>query len=298
MFMSINLGTRGSKLAVAQAEIVAKRLRAIDPSLVINIKKITTTGDKDQRTSLSQIGGKGVFIRELEQALLDGKIDLAVHSFKDITSNITSGLEMCAFFSPESVCDVMVSRDNLSLDRLPPNARIGTGSMRRRALLSRIRPDFKFLDIRGNIDTRLSKLEMGFFDAIILSEAGLIRLGFQEKISWRFDPSHFYPAPGQGVIALEIRQSDNKVRDLCLKAGNENQRVISLAELSALTNLGFDCRTPFGVFTSATGGNLTMKGFYIDPLTDDFIEKSVSGPISLPVELGEKLSNMLLGRGI
>lgn len=298
MSMPINLGTRGSKLAIAQAEIVAKRLRAIDPSLAVNIVKISTTGDKDQRTSLSQIGGKGVFIRELEQALIDGTIDLAVHSFKDITSSLPSGLEMCAFFSPESVCDVMICRDDISLDRLPPNARIGTGSMRRRALLSRIRPDFKFSDIRGNIDTRISKLETGFCDAIVLSEAGLIRLGLQEKISWRFDPSHFYPAPGQGVIALEIRQADNKVRDLCLKAGNDSQRVISLAELSALTNLGFDCRTPFGVFTIAIGDKLTMKGFYIDPLTENFIEKSVSGPISLPVELGEKLSNMLLGRGI
>lgn len=133
MFMSIKLGTRGSKLALAQADIAAKRLRAADSSLNIEIVKIATSGDKDQRTSLSQIGGKGVFIKELEQALLDGVIDLAVHSFKDITSDIPSDLEMCAFFTPESVCDVLVSRDNLPLDKLPMNAVIGTGSMRRRA---------------------------------------------------------------------------------------------------------------------------------------------------------------------
>jgi hydroxymethylbilane synthase len=183
------------------------------------------------------------------------------------------------------------------LDKLPPNAVIGTGSMRRRALLSRLRPDIKFSDIRGNIDTRLSKLDKGFYDAIVLSEAGLIRLGLQQKISWRFDPSVFYPAPGQGVIALETRKSDSRVRDLCLKAGDDLQRIISLAELSALTSLGFDCRTPFGVFTNISGETLKMNGFYVDPLTDHFIEKSVSGSIFSPVELGKILSNNLLGRG-
>ncbi len=297
MLMSIKLGTRGSKLALAQADIAAKRLKAADSSLNIEIIKIATSGDKDQRTSLSHIGGKGVFIKELEQALLDGAIDLAVHSFKDITSYIPSDLEMCAFFAPESVCDVLISRNNLSLDKLPINAVIGTGSIRRRTLLSRLRSDFHFSDIRGNIDTRLSKLENGLYDAIVLSEAGLIRLGLQEKISWRFDPSVFFPAPGQGVIAIETRKSDNKVRDLCLKAGDDLQRIVSLAELSALTSLGFDCRTPFGMFSKISGDMLEMKGFYVNPLTNQFVEKCVSGPISAPVDLGYKLSNQLLGRG-
>ena len=295
--MSMILGTRGSKLALAQADIAAMRLRAVDSSLNVKIVKITTSGDKDQRTSLSQIGGKGVFIKELEQALIDGTVDLAVHSFKDITSDIPSGLEMCAFFKPESVCDVLISRDNLSLGKLPQNAVIGTGSMRRRALLSRLRPDLKFSDIRGNIDTRLSKLDKGLYDAIVLSEAGLIRLGLEEKISCRFDPSIFYPAPGQGVIALETRKSDKRVRDLCLKAGDDLQRIISLAELSALTSLGFDCRTPFGVYSNISGDLLNMRGFYVNPLTNNFIEKSVSGPISSSVELGEKMGNKFLGRG-
>ena len=217
MFMSIKLGTRGSKLALAQADIAAKRLRAADSSLNIDIVKIATSGDKDQRTSLSQIGGKGVFIKELEQALLDGVIDIAVHSFKDITSDIPSDLEMCAFFTPESVCDVLVSRDNLPLDKLPMNAVIGTGSMRRRALLSRLRPDFQFSDIRGNIDTRLSKLKKGFYDGIVLSEAGLIRLGLQDKSHGVSIPQLSILLPAR-VIALETRKSDNRVRDLCLKA--------------------------------------------------------------------------------
>jgi hydroxymethylbilane synthase len=143
----------------------------------------------------------------------------------------------------------------------------------------------------------LSKLKKGFYDGIVLSEAGLIRLGLQDKISWRFDPSTFYPAPGQGVIALETRKSDNRVRDLCLKAGDGLQRIISLAELSALTSLGFDCRTPFGMFTNISGDMLEMKGFYVDPLTDQFVEKSVSGPMSASVDLGKELSNKLLGRG-
>ncbi|HEX2955363.1 MAG TPA: hydroxymethylbilane synthase [Chitinispirillaceae bacterium] len=297
MQKSIILGTRGSKLALAQADIAAERIRIVDPSLSIIIKKITTAGDRDLRTSLSKIGGKGVFIRELEQALLNNTIDVAVHSFKDITSSVPSGLEMCSFFSPESVCDVLISRENLAYDKLPHGARIGTGSMRRRVLLSRMRPDFQFLDIRGNIDTRLSKLNNGSLDAIVLSEAGLIRLGLQDKISWRFDPAIFYPAPGQGIITLEIRQSDTTIKNICLSAGDDDQRLISLAELSALTCLGFDCRTPFGVYTRASGNNLNMQGFYVNPFTGNFIEKSVSGPNTSYEELGKKLADILLERG-
>lgn len=288
------VGTRGSKLATAQANIAAGRLEQANPSCVVKLKTITTGGDRNQTGSLTEIGGKGLFIKELEQSLLDGTIDIAVHSFKDITTQVPPGLELCSFFRPESSCDVLISRGNMTLDQLPNGARIGTGSMRRRALLLRLRPDLEFVDIRGNIDTRMAKLNQGVYDGIILSEAGLIRLGLERKIAQRFDQHVFYPAPGQGVVALEVRRKDTEIRDFCLAAGDEDQRIKSLAELSMLSYLGFDCRTPLGVYTSLSNGNLSMRGFYVNPQTGDFIEQSANGPESAPEELGKELSRMFL----
>jgi hydroxymethylbilane synthase len=287
------IGTRGSKLALAQARIAAARLTRADPTLDIEMRVITTAGDRDRRARLADIGGKGVFIRELELALYDKTIDIAVHSFKDITAHLLSGLELAAFFAPESVCDVLVSRSNEPLARLPSNALIGTGSMRRIALLSRLRPDLRFAGIRGNIDTRLAKLDRGECDAIVLSEAGLIRLGLQSRITQRFDPRTFFPAPGQGVIALELRQED---RGRFEAAGDTAQRAISLAELSLLQCLGFDCRTPMGVHTYLSNNILTMSGFYITPGSNAYIERGASGPAHDPASLGRTMGDLLLER--
>jgi hydroxymethylbilane synthase len=285
------IGTRGSKLALAQARIAAARLTRVNQSLGVEPRVITTAGDRNRQARLSDIGGKGVFIRELEQALLDKTIDIAVHSFKDITAHLHPGLELAAFFTPESVCDVLVSRSNAPLAGLPPNALIGTGSMRRIALLSRLRPDLRFAGIRGNIDTRLSKLDRGECDGIVLSEAGLIRLGLQDRIAQRFDPRSFFPAPGQGVIALELRQEDRRRYEA---AGDADQRVISLAELSLLERLGFDCRTPMGVHTQLSNEVLCMSGFYIHPGSNVFIERSASGPAHDPAALGRVMGDLLL----
>jgi hydroxymethylbilane synthase len=216
-----------------------------------------------------------------------------VHSFKDITAHLLSGLELAAFFTPESVCDVLVSRSNAPLADLPLNALIGTGSMRRIALLSRLRPDLRFAGIRGNIDTRLVKLDRGECDAIVLSEAGLIRLGLQGRIAQRFDPRSFFPAPGQGVIALEVRQED-RVRFEA--AGDATQRTISFAELSLLQCLGFDCRTPMGVHTQLSNDILHMSGFYINPGSNATIECNASGPAYDPAALGRTMGGLLLER--
>jgi hydroxymethylbilane synthase len=289
----IVIGTRGSKLALAQARIAAARLTRVFPSLCVEQRVITTTGDQNRQARLSDIGGKGVFIRELEQALLDKTIDIAVHSFKDITAHLHPGLELAAFFTPESVCDVLVSRSNTPLAGLPQNALIGTGSMRRVALLSRLRPDLRFAPIRGNIDTRLVKLDRGECDGIVLSEAGLIRLGLHDRIAERFDPRTFFPAPGQGVIALELRQEDKGRYEA---AGDALQRVISLAEFSLLEHLGFDCRTPMGVHTQLSNDILHMSGFYIHPGSNAFIGRNASGPVHDPAALGRTMSDLLLER--
>jgi hydroxymethylbilane synthase len=285
------IGTRGSKLALAQARIAAERLSRVDPSLRVELRIITTEGDQKREARLTDIGGKGVFIRELELALLNKTIDIAVHSFKDITARLHRGLELAAFFAPESVCDALVSRSNAPLSGLPREALVGTGSMRRVALLSRLRPDLRFAGIRGNIDTRLSKLDRGEYDAIVLSEAGLIRLGLQDRIAERFDPRSFFPAPGQGVIALELRQED---RPRFETAGDDPQRIISRAELSLLEHLGFDCRTPLGVHTRLSNNVLHMSGFFIRPGLNLFIERSVQGPAHDPAVLGRTMGDLLL----
>lgn len=288
------LGSRGSKLALAQADITASRLKKVCSSLDIEIHKINTAGDRDQRASLSEIGGKGIFIKELEQALIEGTIDVAVHSFKDITSQMPKELELCAFFSPESICDVLISRNGLLLEQMPSGARIGTSSMRRKVLLSRKRADLCCVDIRGNIDTRISKMERGDYEGIILSEAGLIRLGMQKMISQRFDPKIFYPAPGQGVIALQGRKNDFDIKKICRAAGDEKQFNISIAEYTVLSSLGFDCTIAFGVYSCVHEEEISMKGFYVNPSTGNFFEQEVSGLQTDPERLGMVLSKKLL----
>ncbi|MBN1577531.1 MAG: hydroxymethylbilane synthase [Chitinispirillaceae bacterium] len=291
------IGTRGSRLARAQAAIVAQRLRHAAPHCEIEIRIVVTSGDRDRKSSLAEIGGKGIFIRELEGALLDGAIDIAAHSFKDVTTQLAPALALAGFLQPESVCDVMATRDNKPLEYLREGALIGTGSMRRKALLLRLRPDLRIAEIRGNIDTRLAKVERGDYDGIMLSEAGLIRLGLDDRIAVRFDPATFYPAPGQGVITLEVREDDGEIRELCAEAGDPPQLPVSTAELSLLEAVGFDCRTPLGIHTVVDASRILMRGFFVDPRDGRFREGRTEGPLSDPVPVGTAMAALLLQKG-
>jgi hydroxymethylbilane synthase len=291
----IILGSRGSKLARVQATIIAERLRKLFPDREIVTEFIVTSGDRDQKSQLAEIGGKGIFIRELEQALLAGSIDIAVHSFKDVTSNLAPSLVLAGFRTPESVCDVLITRSGGIMDALPHGAVIGTGSMRRQVLLQRLRPDLSVAALRGNIDTRLAKVESGSYDGIMLSEAGLIRLGLEQRISERFDPDTFYPAPGQGVITLETREDDAEMVAVARAAGDQSQYALSVAELSLLTTIGFDCRTPLGVHTVGENGIVTMRGFFVDESSGQFIEQTAQGPERDPAAVGKMMADLLLG---
>lgn len=293
----IVIGTRGSRLARAQADIVVSRIRERVPGCEPDIEIIVTSGDRDQKSHLTDIGGKGIFIRELEQALLDGRIDVAVHSFKDVTSRLAPSLTLGGFLAPESVCDVMVTHGNVPFDELPRGARVGTGSMRRKALLKRLRPDLSIEPVRGNVDTRLAKVERREYDAVMLSEAGLIRLGLEDSVAVRFDPSIFYPAPGQGVITLEMRENEGAIGELCALAGDEDQMTMSTAELALLNTIGFDCRTPLGIHTTSDGTMLHMSGFYIDGDTGAFREERAAIPRDRPAELGRTMARLLLKGG-
>ena len=288
------IGTRGSKYALAQARIALARIRRVAPNMIVDMKVITTSGDRDQRSSLSAIGRRGAFIREIENALLAGTIDVAVHSFKDVTAQLAEGARLSAFFKPESVCDALALRAGLTLETLPRGSRIGTGSMRRRALLLRLRPDLLITEIRGNIDTRLLKLEQGHYDGIMLSEAGLLRLGLEKFIAARFSPHVFYPAPGQGVITLQTRAADKFSHALCVLAGDEEQRIKSHAELGLLRTIGFDCRSPLGVYTEFGMNKVCMKGFIEKCPPGTFSERSSTGPSSNPGSVGVNLGNEFL----
>lgn len=296
MQRKIRVGTRGSRLALAQTDIVIARLKRVDPSLLIDSVIIATTGDKDQKASLKDIGGKGVFIREIEHALQSNTIDLAVHSFKDITSQTAEGLTLSGFLKPESVCDVLISRSKKLFKEIPPGSTIGTGSMRRRAQLKRMRNDLEYVDIRGNIDTRISRVDEGKYAGIILSEAGLIRLDLSGKISERFDPDLFIPAPGQGVIAVETRVGDDQLSRLCRAACDEEQFLVSSAEFLVLESLGFDCRMPFGMLSRIDQGVLKMKAFYENQENGFFIEEMVTGNCAESLEIGKRLAKRLLNR--
>lgn len=292
----IIIGTRGSQLARAQTAIVARRIGEVYPDTEIEIKTIVTSGDRDQKNSLAAIGGKGIFIRELEIALIDGSIDIAVHSFKDVTAQLAYGLTLAAFLRPESVCDAMVTRSGISFEDLPSGARIGTGSMRRKVQLLRLRPDLQIAEIRGNVDTRIAKVDRGEYDGVMLSEAGLIRLGLTSCIAHRFDPASFYPAPGQGVITIETRKDASVLYETCVAAGDRQQLTVSTAELALLETVGFDCRTPLGVYTGIVGEELRMSGFFVDPEHAIFRECSVAGSPSAPKALGADLGKRLLAR--
>jgi hydroxymethylbilane synthase len=257
----IKLGTRGSRLALAQASIVQTHLHRYNSNLDIQIVPIATTGDLNTQDSLSEIGGKGVFIKEIQHALLNGDIDIAVHSMKDITSSPPDALHLSGFLKAESICDTLISKHQYTLDTLPKTATIATGSMRRRALLKRTHPHCQFVDIRGNIDTRIQKLHANHWDALILSEAGLIRLGLNTQPHHPLHPSTFYPAPGQGVIALETRKADSLSTQFAAAISDPDQTLISSLEYDLLKHLQFNCQIPLGVYTQLINDHIEMTLF-------------------------------------
>ncbi len=248
--MALVIGTRGSKLALAQTGWVADALRAAHPGLAIETRVIGTRGDATQAANvpLSSFGEKGIFAKELETALLAGEIDLAVHSMKDLEHTLPDGLVIAAVPPREDPRDALIGS---TLDALPPGARVGTGSVRRRALLLSRRPDLTILEIRGNIDTRLRKWREGQYDAICLAVAGLNRLGLQENIAEILDPDWFTPDPGQGALAIETR-NNSEAYELVKAISDETAEITTQAERAFLRHVGGSCKTPVGALAVKT----------------------------------------------
>lgn len=283
---SLILGTRGSALAWAQSSAFAAALEARHPGLKVELKKILTSGDRIQDRFLSEVGGKGLFVKEIEEGLLRQEVDLAVHSLKDVPAELAPGLEIAIYPERLDPEDVLIAAQRKSLAELPPNPRIGTSSLRRRFQLARLRPDLSFELLRGNIDTRLRKLDEGIYDAIVLAKAGMRRLGVDLS---RAVELPIVAAPGQGTLAIEARAGDRRVRDLLAPLHHRPTEIVSLAERRVMKALGGGCHLPLGVYGEISGEKLRLKAFLADPEGSLCVEEETEGLASKWMKVADKL---------
>jgi hydroxymethylbilane synthase len=293
----LRIGTRGSRLALWQANYVADRLRPLAAPRVVELVAIQTAGDQAVSAPLTQIGGEGVFTKEIQNALVTGAVDLAVHSLKDLPTVVVPGLVLGAVPARGPTGDVLVSSRHPSFDRLPFGALLATSSLRRRAQVWYRRPDLRLVDIRGNVPTRLGKLEGGGLDALILAEAGLERLGLAERITERLDPAWMLPAVGQGALGLECREEDTATRALLESLNDAPTRQAVLAERAFLRELGGGCQVPIGAWAYVEGKPLRLRGVVLRPDGGCRLEGELTGSPAAPEELGYQLARVLLGRG-
>ena len=291
--MRIRIGSRGSALALWQAEHVAARLQALGHE--IEIRVITTTGDRVLDRRLEAVGGKGAFLKEIEEALLARDVDLAVHSLKDVPTALPEGLRLCAYLERADPRDALISAAGVPLAALPAGARVGTTSLRRQAQLRARRPDLTILDLRGNVDTRLRKLREGAFEAILLAVAGLTRLGRQAEISEALDPETLLPAPGQGAIALECRVHDIEVGEAVAPLHHPATEAAVVAERAFLAALGGGCNVPLGAYAVQDAGSLWLRALVARVDGSALLRGEQRG--TLPSELGRALAEELRARG-
>lgn len=293
----LTLGSRGSPLALKQAEEVRERLCAVnglDPE-TIAIKTIKTSGDIIVDRPLSEVGGKGLFTKEIEEALARGEIDIAVHSAKDVATTIPEGMNLAAYLPREDVRDAFLSLIAKSPDHLPEGARIGTSSLRRGAQMKRFRPDFRIVGFRGNVQTRLKKLADGVADATLLALAGLNRLEEDHRVTAALDLKHFPPAPAQGAIVIETRADDEAANRLAAVLNDRTTRLCVEAERAFLKALDGSCRTPIAAHaTLADGGKLTLFGQILSPDGAEVFEDEVSGDADAGPALGQSLGEKLI----
>jgi len=292
----LRLGTRGSLLALWQARWVQARLGEVWPGGRVSLVSIRTTGDRVLDRPLADIGGKGLFTRELDEALLGGDIDLAVHSLKDLPFRLPPGITTEAFLPRADPRDALVSHGVLLKD-LPAGARIGTSSLRRRAQLLNRHSHLRMEDLRGNVDTRLRKLESGEYDGIVLSAAGLIRLEYGSRITEYIDADVVMPAVGQGTVVVVCREHDTGTRSLLARLDDIDSRQVSLAERALLEVLEGNCQVPIGGYATIRGALLSLDGLVASPNGETIVRDHATGPSSVPVQLGRQLGQSLLDAG-
>ena len=294
---TIRLGTRGSKLALRQAELAAAALKAAVPGIAAELFIIKTTGDKILDTPLSEIGDKGLFTKEIELALLDNSIDMAVHSCKDLPSELAPGLVIAAVLPRENPCDVLLSSAGYSLETLPHAARIGTSSLRRTAQLKALRPDFVVLPLRGNVETRIRKMEADSLDAIVLARAGIARLGLMDKATQTLSADLMLPSPGQGAIAIEARTGDNEILEILSKINDAKTNCEVRAERSFLLRLHGGCQVPVGCLARADRDTISITGMIASLDGRQVFKDAIEGNARDAEMLGLQLAERLLAAG-
>ena len=294
---TIRIATRKSPLAMWQAEHVADALRRAHPGLGVEILGMSTQGDKILDTPLAKIGGKGLFVKELEQQMLDGAADIAVHSMKDVPVDLPEGLHLAVILAREDPRDAFVSNHHASLVALPEGARVGTSSLRRQCQLADRRPDLEIIPLRGNVNTRLRKLDDGEYDAIILASAGLLRLGFAERIRSFISTDDSLPAIGQGAIGIECRADDRRVNTLLQPLHHAPTAACVHAERAMNRRLEGGCQVPIGGYSEIDYGVIVLRGLVGRPDGTSIIRGDISGKPEDAEELGKVLADDLLSRG-
>ncbi len=296
MNRKFHIGTRGSKLALWQAHWVQGKLLKTHPTLSVEIIVIKTKGDKILDVPLSKVGGKGLFVKEIEDALLEGKIDLAVHSMKDMPAELPGGLTIGAIPQRENPLDVLVSKRGCLAD-LPEGARIGTSSLRRAAQILFSRPDMRIDPLRGNLDTRLRKLDTGGMDAIVLAAAGIRRLGLKHRITEYLDSGVMLPAAGQGALCIEVRTGDEDTGALIGELDHAETRTVVLGERAFLHRLGGSCQVPIAAHGRIEGKRFELSGLVAEPDGSRIFREVLTGPAATSGRIGTELAEKLMDQG-
>ena len=295
MAIALRIASRGSQLALWQANHVADLLRQNGHQ--VSIEVIKTTGDKILDVALAKVGTKGMFTKEIEEALAAARADIAVHSLKDVPTELDPAFELGAILKREDARDAFVSLKFASIAALPQGARVGTSSLRRQAQIKALRPDVEIVTLRGNVDTRLRKLEVGEYDAIILAHAGLKRLGKTENIRAVLSPELMCPAAGQGAVAIEIRVGDEAAHAAVGAIGDALARAMTTCERACLLALGGGCQVPIGAYAVVAGDKLSLTAVVARPDGRDVIRRVANGPLDAPEQLGNEVAQGLLERG-
>jgi hydroxymethylbilane synthase len=293
----IRIGTRGSQLARWQSEWVADRLRAHHPALTVELIEIKTQGDRDRNSPLAAIGGSGLFTKEIQRALVEGMVEVAVHSLKDLPTKGPEGLTLGAVPVREDVADALIAPKALTLEALPRGATVGTGSLRRRAQLLHARADLNVVGVRGNVETRLNKALQGELDAVVLAEAGLRRLGLDGHVTERLGPPSFLPAVGQGALGIECRRDDPMTLGLLQALDDPATHRAVVAERRVLAELEGGCMIPLAAFARDFEGMLALDAFVLDPDGLERIVASKTGGQDDPDGLGRQVAEILRGLG-
>jgi hydroxymethylbilane synthase len=297
MTTMLKIGTRGSKLALWQANWVKSEIERLYPQITPELVIIKTRGDKILDVPLAKVGGKGLFVKEIEEALLTDQIDLAIHSMKDMPADIPAGLCIGAVPLRENPQDVLISNQNLCLEALPKGARVGTSSLRRSSQLKKIRPDLCILTLRGNIDTRLKKVADGEFDAIILAAAGVKRLGFENRITEYLSSDILLPSVGQGALCIEIRTGDTRIETIVSAMNHGDTFTVVAGERAFLHRLEGGCQIPIAAHGTIMDGQFTLTGLVADVDGSVIIKESITGSPDDSVRLGVSLAETLIERG-